>query len=105
MGTEDVPRTVEHRVVGLIDGATDDNPNLAFVLSDAADFIATRVSEGRRVYVHCVAAQNRTPTVAATFLARHRGMTSDRALEAVQISLHHRPTPLFAEGVRQAATV
>jgi ADP-ribosyl-[dinitrogen reductase] hydrolase len=105
MGTQDVPDGVEHQVVGLIDGGSDDNPNLAFVLADTADFIATRVDAGRSVYVHCVAAQNRTPTVAAAFLARHRGMSVDRALDAAEGALHHRPTPLFVQGVREAATV
>jgi ADP-ribosyl-[dinitrogen reductase] hydrolase len=105
MGTQDVPEGVEHQVVGLIDGGPLENPNLAFVLADTADFIASRVDAGRSVYVHCVAAQNRTPTIAATFLARHRGMSADRALDAAETALHHRPTPLFAEGVRLAATV
>jgi ADP-ribosylglycohydrolase len=105
MGTHDVPEDVEHQVVGLIDGGAHDNPNLAFVLADTADFIASRVDAGKSVYVHCVAAQNRTPTIASTFLARHRGMSVDRALDAAETALHHRPTPLFAEGVRQAATV
>ncbi len=105
MGTEDVPDRTEHRVIGLIDGGPFDNPNLAFVLADTADFIASRAAGGHKVYVHCVAAQNRTPSVAATFLTRHRAMDVDAALSTVEAALHHRPTPLFAEGVRQAASV
>ena len=105
MGTQDVPPGVEHQVVGLIDRGPGDNPNLAFVLADTADFIASRADAGRSVYVHCVAAQNRTPTIAAAFLARHREMSADRALDAAEAALRHRPSALFAEGVRQAATV
>jgi ADP-ribosyl-[dinitrogen reductase] hydrolase len=105
MGTKDVPDRTEHRVVGLIDGGPLENPNLAFVLADTADFIAMRAAGGHRVYVHCVAAQNRTPAMAAAFLARHRGITVDAALSAVEVALHHRPTPPFAEGVRQAALI
>jgi ADP-ribosyl-[dinitrogen reductase] hydrolase len=105
MGTKDIPDRAEHRVIGLIDGGPFDNPNLAFILADTADFIALRAAGGRRVYVHGVAAQNRTPAIAAAFLARHRGMTVEAALSAAEAALHHRPTPLFAEGVRQATCV
>ncbi len=105
MGTKDVPDRTEHRVIGLVDGGPQDNPNLAFVLADTADFIATRVAGGHKVYVHCVVAENRTPTVAATFLARHRGMAVAEALSTVESALGHRPSPVFADGVRRAATL
>ncbi len=105
MGTKDVPDRTEHRVIGLIDSGAKDNPNLAFVLADTADFIAARAAGGHKVYVHCVVAENRTPTVAATFLARHHGMPVDEALSTVESALGHRPSPAFADGVRRAATV
>ena len=105
MGTKDVPDRTEHRVIGLVDGGPQDNPNLAFVLADTADFIATRVAGGHRVYVHCVVAENRTPTVAATFLARHHGMPVPEALSTVESAFGHRPSPAFADGVRRAATL
>lgn len=105
MGTKDVPDRTEHRVIGLIDSGPQDNPNLAFVLADTADFIATRAAGGHKVYVHCVVAENRTPTVAATFLARHHGMPVDAALSTVETALGHRPSPAFADGVRRAAAV
>jgi ADP-ribosyl-[dinitrogen reductase] hydrolase len=105
MGTKDVPDRTEHRVIGLVDGGPHDNPNLAFVLADTADFIASRAASGHNVYVHCVVAENRTPTVAATFLARHHGMPVDAALSTVEQALGHRPSPAFADGVRRAATV
>ena len=105
MGTKDVPDRTEHRVIGLLEDDPLDNPNLAFLLADTADFIAARAADGHRVYVHCVEAHNRTPTVAAAFLVRHHGMTVDAALSAVEAALHHRPAPFLVEGVRQAANV
>ena len=103
MGTEDVPVGVEHEVIGLIDTTPEDNPNLVAVLEDTADFIATRVTEGKSVYVHCVRAENRTPGVAAAYLARHGGMSVDTAVETVQAAIAHRPQPWLIEGLRQAA--
>src|SRR5947207_3337566 len=67
MGTDDVPGDVEDQVVGLIDSGGADNPNLSFLLADTADFIATRVAQGRSVYTHCVAADTRAPAVAAAY--------------------------------------
>ncbi len=105
MGSRDIPGKIEHRVVGFIDGDDADNPNLAFLLADTADFINLRVADGRDVYVHCVSADHRTPALAATFLARHHGMSADAALDAVAAALHSRPQPSLIEGVRRAACV
>lgn len=44
-----------------------ENPNLEFVLDDAARAVATLRDEGRRVLLHCVHGQSRTPTVAARY--------------------------------------
>jgi hypothetical protein len=103
MGTEDVPAGVEHQVIGLIDTTAEDNPNLVAVLEDTADFIATRVTEGKFVYVHCVRAENRTPGVAAAYLARRGGMSVDAAVETVKAAIAHRPQAWLIEGLRQAA--
>jgi ADP-ribosyl-[dinitrogen reductase] hydrolase len=65
MGRHDVPESVDHQVVGLLDTDITDNPNLAFVLADTADFVAGCAARGKRVFVHCVQAQNRTPAIAA----------------------------------------
>lgn len=59
------------------------NPNLELVLADAADAVAALRSEGKRVLLHCVQAQSRTPTVAALYAARHLGADFDAALCAV----------------------
>lgn len=78
--------TPEDRVeVWLID--SDDpalNPNLELVLADASDAAAALRAEGKRVLLHCVQAQSRTPTVAALHAARHRGVGFDEALAAVR---------------------
>ncbi len=105
MGTKDLPARVEHRVIGLLDTNADDNPNLAFLLADTADFIAARVAAHHSIYVHCVVAENRTPIVAATFLARHRGMSFDAALKTAEDALHASVKPFLVEGGRQAATL
>lgn len=105
MGTKDVPARLEHRVIGLLDTNADDNPNLAFLLADTADFIAARAAEKHSVYVHCVVAENRTPIVAATFLARHRGMSFDAALQTAEQALHASVRHFLVEGGRQAAAL
>lgn len=105
MGTKDLPASVEHRVIGLLDTSADDNPNLAFLLAGTADFVAARADEQHTVFVHCVAGESRTPIVAATFLARHRGMPFDAALTEAEQALHASVRPFLAEGGRQAAAL
>jgi ADP-ribosyl-[dinitrogen reductase] hydrolase len=58
------------------------NPNLDFVLADAARTIAALRDEGHQVLVHCVAAQSRTPTVAAAY-AMLRGADPAEVLQRV----------------------
>ena len=45
----------------------EDNPNLHFVLHDTADAVRGLRAEGKRVLLHCVAAQQRTPSVAVAY--------------------------------------
>lgn len=76
-----------HVEVRLID--SDDpkaNPHLDFVLADTAALIAELREEGHRVLVHCVAAQQRTPTVAAAY-AVHRGAAPEDARAMVAKAL------------------
>jgi hypothetical protein len=68
MGTADVPPEVEHHVLGLLDTTLEENPNAAFVLADLTDGLADLVAEGKRVFVHCVQAENRTPAAALAWL-------------------------------------
>lgn len=76
-----------HVEVRLID--SDDplaNPHLDFVLADTAALIDELRREGHRVLLHCVAAQQRTPTVAAAY-AVHRGATPEQARRMVAEAL------------------
>jgi ADP-ribosylglycohydrolase len=83
VGAEDVPTSAEHHEVWLIDqhGA---NPNLDFTLSDTAKGIAAARDEGKTVFVHCVRAESRTPTLAAAYLAHRLGIYSEEAIERVR---------------------
>lgn len=74
----------EHVEFWLIDSwSPEANPNLEFILTDAANTVADLVAEGRTVFLHCVAAHNRTPSVAALYLALHCGVDVDEALQLV----------------------
>ncbi len=105
MGTDDVPAGIEHHVVGLLDSDAADNPNLALLLADTADLVAELAGEGRRTFVHCVQAQNRTPTVAAALLVRHHGMPATEALTRASAATGHRPKPFLAAAVEALADV
>lgn len=87
VGVDQLPAGVDaaDRVeIWLIDSPESvQNPNLELVLADAADAVAALRSEGKRVLLHCVQAQSRTPTVAALYAARHLGADFDAALCAV----------------------
>ena len=67
--------------VWLID-ADDANPNLAFVLDDAARTVQTLRAEGKRVLLHCVQGRSRTPTVAARY-AQLLAQDPDQVLTAM----------------------
>lgn len=64
----------------------DDNPNLAFVLYDAADAVRGLREEGHTVLLHCVAAQQRTPSIAAAYSVL-LGHGPDEARAAVRQTL------------------
>lgn len=58
----------DHVVVRLVDREDpEENPHLDFVLSEAASTVKTLRDEGKRVFVHCVAAQARTPAVGIAY--------------------------------------
>jgi hypothetical protein len=82
--------TAEQIDVRLIDqpGA---NNNRDFVLTDTVRLIEQLRSEGRNVFLHCVAAQSRTPTVAALHGARWHATLFD--------SLKNAGTPVIVENV------
>ncbi|MDX1620063.1 MAG: ADP-ribosylglycohydrolase family protein [Nitriliruptorales bacterium] len=85
VGAQQRPAHVDEHVEVFLtdDGAPDRDPNVAFVIADTADALATLRDEGKRVFLHCAAGASRTPTVAAAYLVRHRGMEVDDAIETV----------------------
>ena len=88
VGNEDVPEGMPHVGIRLIDSEDpSDNPHLEFVLSDAANVVGHLRQEGRTVLLHCVGAASRTPTVAALYGARLRGVGIDEAVAAVSAEL------------------
>ena len=82
-GRTQVPAGLEHINFRLMDEADpEQNPNLDFVLMDAARLVADLRDEGKTVLLHCVAAHSRTPTVAIAY-AMLRGVPLDEAMPAV----------------------
>jgi len=73
----------DHIEVRLIDQGDGANPNLRLVMKEAADAVAQFRAEGKRVLLHCVAAQSRTPAVAALYARDHLGIDPEAALAAV----------------------
>ena len=98
-GTDDVPASCDHEVVGLIDTTLEENPNLEFVLTDTADAIHAARDRGRTVFVHCVAAEHRTPTIAAAYLIRHGGRSVNEAVGIVEREFRSRPRPMLLQGL------
>ncbi len=93
MGTYDVPSDVEHHVLALLDTTEAENPNVAFVLHDLAAQLDVWLREGRRPFIHCVQAHNRTPAAALAWLA-HCGHGPADALETVASTLNQ-PKPFL----------
>jgi protein-tyrosine phosphatase len=78
----------DHVEVWLIDShRAERNPHLGYMLTQAADTIADLRSRGRTVLLHCVQAQSRTPTVAAAYAIRHKGIPVDQAVIEVCAAL------------------
>lgn len=86
--------------VPLIDAGHRQNPHLQLVVDEAADAVAAYRAEGKRVLLHCVAAQSRTPSVAARYSVRHRGINPGSALREVCQQLpYSTPNPALAAAV------
>ncbi|MFC6287580.1 ADP-ribosylglycohydrolase family protein [Nocardioides sp. GCM10027113] len=95
VGAEQVPDGVEHVEFRLIDKGDDHNPHVDFVIDDAARTVQAMRAEGRTVYLHCVAAQSRTPTVATRYAAL-LGVPFEQALAEVVAALPAAsPNPSF----------
>lgn len=85
IGTADVPARVpaRDRVEVWLADTTGANPNLHFVLDQAARAVAALRREGKRVLLHCAAGQSRTPAVAAHYAAAACGGDAVRALRTI----------------------
>lgn len=84
VGRAQVPEGLEHIAFRLID--SDDpaaNSNPEFVINDAAETVAALRDEGKTVFLHCVRAESRTPTVAAAY-AGLRGVAPSDPLAQLQ---------------------
>jgi ADP-ribosyl-[dinitrogen reductase] hydrolase len=97
VGRHDVPEGVEGCQLWLVDESEQArNPNLDFLIADTARQVACWRERGRRVFIHCVMAESRTPTVAAAYLAERFGISGQEALASVAAVLpNSHPNPGF----------
>jgi protein-tyrosine phosphatase len=93
----------DHVEVWLIDQVDPaKNPNLDFVLTDAAAVVAALRAEGKAVLLHCVQAQSRTPAVGALYGARLTGGTPSEALaDIVKVLPKANPNAAFRAAVER----
>ncbi|WP_448407230.1 ADP-ribosylglycohydrolase family protein [Mycolicibacterium sp. XJ647] len=97
----DIPAGAAHLDVRLID-RVGENANLDFVLLDTVRAIEQMRAEGRTVLVHCLAAQSRTPAVAALYGARRDSIGIDQAIDEVCAVLPEAdPNPEFRAALRR----
>ncbi|WP_254185532.1 nicotinamide riboside transporter PnuC [Nocardioides panacis] len=104
-GTHDVPidgvSPGDHLEVRLIDSSNRAaNPNLAFTLADTADVVAELRAEGHRVLLHCVQAQQRTPSTAVAYAVR-LGAAPEEARRMIAAALPPEPTTGQTLGLRR----
>jgi hypothetical protein len=77
-------RPEDHLEVWLVDSDNPaDSPNLDFVFADTAAAVAALRGEGRRVLLHCVAGEQRTPSAAVAY-GVHLGQSRLDAARAVR---------------------
>lgn len=89
MGTTDVRASARHDIYLIDEAASDGNPNLEFLLKDLTESIVRWRAEGKSVFIHCVAAQSRTPTVGAAYLCQRFGLSPTDALAEIRELLPH----------------
>jgi ADP-ribosyl-[dinitrogen reductase] hydrolase len=88
LGADEIPAAGiapdNHVEVWLVDSNRDEaNPHLAYVIDQAASVVSDLRAEGHTVLLHCVQAQSRTPSVAARYSARTRGLSPQQALDDI----------------------
>ena len=90
VGAADRPENVvpgDHVEFRLIDtNDPSENPHLQFVLADGAATIKELRDEGKTVFVHCVAAQQRTPSVGVAY-SRFLGIGAEQARTDIREAL------------------
>jgi ADP-ribosylglycohydrolase len=93
-----VPAAAQRVEVWLMDDDDPDtNPNLEWILADLARSIVSWRQEGKRVAIHCVQAERRTPAVAAAWLAQRDGISGPDAWTRIAAQLPRAHTnPAFA---------
>ena len=102
LGAAQVPESLRGRQLDfrLLDTVAQDNPNLGFVLDDAARTVARLRDDGRTVLLHCVAAQSRTPSVAVRY-SMLRGVPFADAMADVRRALPGcSPKPHFVAALK-----
>ena len=100
IGTEDVPDGIEVAEFRLIDDrSAAANPNVGFVLSDAADTVEVLIAEGRTVFLHCHGGRSRSASVAALLLARRHGLSAAGAYQRVRAVLPEATDDRFGRAV------
>ena len=105
MGRRQVCDGLAVQVVRILDSDAAENPNIDFAIDDAARTVQRLVGEGKKVYLHCVAGQSRTPTVAARVgvLAGH---PLEVALPAVRAVLPgSSPRPFLVDALRRLSSM
>ncbi len=96
-----LPDGATHLDVRLID-QVGGNDNLDFVLLDTVRAVEQLRDEGRTVFLHCVQAYSRTPTISALYGARRRDVDIDTALDDVAAVLNGaHPNSDFHEALRR----
>ena len=81
-----------------------DKADLLNNLDTAVGALSESVAEGGKVYVHCSAGLNRSPTVIIGYLIRHREMTLEDALQWVTSRHNCVPYPDVLESWVQRAS-
>ncbi|WP_269322604.1 ADP-ribosylglycohydrolase family protein [Streptomyces sp. e14] len=87
-GTDAGSSTVEHVRVWLVD-SDGSNANLHYVVDQAAREVLRLRRGGKRVLLHCVAGQSRTPAVAAVYAHLATGIDGETALSELREALVH----------------
>lgn len=67
-------------VYHVVDLQDEPDADIRSTLADGVEFIRRAIDGGHRVLVHCNQGRSRSVTMAAAFLATHRGMTPGEAL-------------------------